>query len=86
MAQLFAVKKHNFKWLYLTVCLSVNKFVMSQMTKFALIKAIVLMIANFILLCLYLLSTCVANILIILNKENNHRHFKKSMSSLAFVY
>ena len=50
----------------------------SKKTEFASIGIFVLIIVNFILLWLFLLSTIVANFLIALRQENNNGHPEES--------
>ena len=52
---------------------------MSKKNYNALVEIFVLIIANFILLCLFLFTTIVANILITLNKEFNNGYFSSSI-------
>ena len=54
---------------------------MSKKIDTALLGICVLIIANFILLCLFLLSTLVANLLIYLIKTFNNGYFSSSISS-----
>ena len=53
---------------------------MSKKIDPVLLEIFVLIIANFILLCLFLLSTPVANFIITLIKEYNNGYFTSSLS------
>ena len=53
---------------------------MSKTIDTPLLGIFVLIIVNFILLCLFSLSTPVANFLITLNKELNNGYFSSSIS------
>ena len=62
---------------------TVFNLAMLNRTEFVLVGISVLISANFILLCLFLLSTPVANFLIILIRDNNNGYPGKSDSSGA---